>query len=557
MWTFGVVLQTNPPASRVIELRPAGRAARLQLTCGRSTRTCCGRSRTSSTARSWPQTRKVMVGPMVTNPATRDWTVTASTLRDAERDVRQPDHLRHRARRLRGARRCTASRRTLATLREAIHVIRELANGRAVEHQGRDAAASVGRRAAGLTCGSPRTARRRWRWPARSATGSSCSSPTPTSRAWTIAAVREAAAAAGTRSGVESQICVAAPGVRRRRPGRTCATSAAGSAAWSATTSPTSSPGTARARSRCPAALTDYIAGRHGLRLQRARAGREHARRVRARRDRRPVLHPRARRAARRAAHRAGATSASTSSPSTCSTTARTRPWRPTASVIPAVNPAAAVWCVRPMVTRSAGCPTFARPGVLVTVGDLVEDVVVLVRRRRPGTRRDNPAVIHRTSGGSAANVAAFASPCGARPVHRLRRGRPGRRALSASWRAAASMCGCSGAGGPGRSSCSSTATASAPCTRTAPPPPSWPTCRPPGCGRRLPARAVVRLRGRACGVRRAAAHRRRGPGGHPRLADASSTGMIGEYGVGRYLDLVDAIRPAVLLRQRARGPAA
>ena len=39
--------------------------------------------------------------------------------------------------------------------------------------------------------------------------------------------------------------CVAAPDVRRRTTGRTCATSAAGSAAWSATTSPTSWPSTA------------------------------------------------------------------------------------------------------------------------------------------------------------------------------------------------------------------------------------------------------------------------------------------------------------------------
>ena len=42
--------------------------------------------------------------------------------------------------------------------------------------------------------------------------------------------------------------------------------------------------------------LTDYIAGRAGLRLQRARPRGQHARRVRARRDRRPVLPPRHRR---------------------------------------------------------------------------------------------------------------------------------------------------------------------------------------------------------------------------------------------------------------------
>src|SRR5580704_10603581 len=49
------------------------------------------------------------------------------------------------------------------------------------------------------------------------------------------------------------------------------------------------------------------------------------------------------------------------------------------------------------------------RPGVLVAVGDLVEDIVVWAAGpARHAT--DNAAVIRRTRGGSAANVAAFAS---------------------------------------------------------------------------------------------------------------------------------------------------
>ena len=46
-------------------------------------------------------------------------------------------------------------------------------------------------------------------------------------------------------------------------------------------------------RARVPQALTDYIKGRAGLRLQRARPGREHPHRLRPGRDHRPVLHPR------------------------------------------------------------------------------------------------------------------------------------------------------------------------------------------------------------------------------------------------------------------------
>ena len=51
---IGVVLQTNPPGGAGGRAGPPGRAARASATCGRSTRTCCGRSRSSSTARSWP-----------------------------------------------------------------------------------------------------------------------------------------------------------------------------------------------------------------------------------------------------------------------------------------------------------------------------------------------------------------------------------------------------------------------------------------------------------------------------------------------------------------------
>ena len=69
--------------------------------------------------------------------------------------------------------------------------------------------------------------------------------------------------------------------------------------------------------------------GPRGLRLQPARPGRQHARRVRARRDRRPLLHPRPGRASSSAGWPSCASSASTSSRSTSSTTPRTtRCWR-------------------------------------------------------------------------------------------------------------------------------------------------------------------------------------------------------------------------------------
>src|SRR6202048_5132190 len=131
---IGVVLQTNPPAARVVEL---ARQAELY-----------GFSHvwTFESHLLWEEpfviysqilgvTRKVKVGPMVTNPATRDWTVTASlfaTLNEMFGNrtvcgIGRGD----------SAVRVTNGRPvTLATLREGIGVIRELANGRSAEYNG-------------------------------------------------------------------------------------------------------------------------------------------------------------------------------------------------------------------------------------------------------------------------------------------------------------------------------------------------------------------------------------------------------------------------------------
>ena len=128
---FGVVLQTNPPAARTIEL------ARLAETHG------FDYVWTFDSHLLWQEpfviysailaaTRKVMVGPMVTNPATRDWTVLASlfaTLNEmyGNRTVCGIGRGDSAVRTLNGR------PANLATLREAIHVIRELANDRSVE----------------------------------------------------------------------------------------------------------------------------------------------------------------------------------------------------------------------------------------------------------------------------------------------------------------------------------------------------------------------------------------------------------------------------------------
>jgi probable F420-dependent oxidoreductase len=131
---FGVVLQTNPPAWRTVQLAELSEAYGFDYVW------------TFDSHLLWQEpyviysqilsrTNRVMVGPMVTNPATRDWTVTASlfaTLNEMFGNrticgIGRGD----------SAVRVTNGRPTsLREVREAAHVIRELANCRPVDYHG-------------------------------------------------------------------------------------------------------------------------------------------------------------------------------------------------------------------------------------------------------------------------------------------------------------------------------------------------------------------------------------------------------------------------------------
>ena len=138
---FGAVLQTNPPASRTIHL------AKLAEQHGFS------HVWTFDSHLLWQEpyviysqilaeTRRVKVGPFVTNPATRDWTVTASVF--ATLNEMYGNRTVVGIGRGDSAVRVTNGKpTTLAELRESIHVIRELGNSRAVEYNGADAAVPV------------------------------------------------------------------------------------------------------------------------------------------------------------------------------------------------------------------------------------------------------------------------------------------------------------------------------------------------------------------------------------------------------------------------------
>src|SRR3954466_1073321 len=204
---FGVVLQTNPPASRTVEL------ARLAELHGFS------HVWTFDSHLLWEEpfviysqilaaTRRVVVGPMVTNPATRDWTVTASlfaTLNEMYGNrticgIGRGDS---------AVRVTNGSPTTLQTLRDSIHVIRELANGREVEYKGSTLrfpwagksrceiwVAAYGPKALALT--------------GEVGDGFILQLADPSIVEWTIGAVRDAAKNAG-RDADDLKMCVAAP----------------------------------------------------------------------------------------------------------------------------------------------------------------------------------------------------------------------------------------------------------------------------------------------------------------------------------------------------------
>src|SRR6478752_10284426 len=131
---FGAVLQTNPPSARTVQL------AKLAENHGFT------HVWTFDSHLLWQEpyviysailaeTRKVKVGPFVTNPATRDWTVTASTF--ATLNEMYGNRTVVGIGRGDSAVRVTNGKpTTLAELRESIHVIRELTNSRSVEYNG-------------------------------------------------------------------------------------------------------------------------------------------------------------------------------------------------------------------------------------------------------------------------------------------------------------------------------------------------------------------------------------------------------------------------------------
>jgi probable F420-dependent oxidoreductase len=204
---IGVVLQNDPPAMRVVELAKKAEAAGFSHVWTFDSHVLWQEPFVIY-SKILDETSRVMVGPMVTNPGTRDWTVTASlfaTLNEmyGNRTIcgigRGDSALRVLGK----------TPQTLAELRECVQVVKGLGNGGTVTLRGQQLrftwapesrlevwVAAYGPKALALT--------------GEVGDGYILQLADPDIAAWMIGAVRAAASRAG-RDPASITLCVAAP----------------------------------------------------------------------------------------------------------------------------------------------------------------------------------------------------------------------------------------------------------------------------------------------------------------------------------------------------------
>lgn len=269
---FGIVLQTNPPATRTVHLAATAEEYGFSHVWTFDSHLLWQEPYVIHSA-ILAETRSIKVGPFVTNPATRDWTVTASVF--ATLNEMYGNRTVCGIGRGDSAVRVTGGApTTLQTLRESVHVIRELANSRPVDYRGTEVRfpwsqgselevwmAAYGPKALALT--------------GQVADGFILQLADLDIAAWMIGAVRQAATDAG-RDPDEITICVAAPmyiGTDTTHMREQCRWF--GGMVGNHVADIVARYGTTGA---VPRALTDYIAGRHGYDYsEHGRAGNTHA----------------------------------------------------------------------------------------------------------------------------------------------------------------------------------------------------------------------------------------------------------------------------------------
>jgi probable F420-dependent oxidoreductase len=131
---FGVVLQTNPPAARTVQLATLAEAHGFSHVWTFDSHLLWEEPYVIYSA-ILAQTKRVTVGPFVANPSTRDWTVTASVFATLN-EMYGNRTICGIGRGDSAVRVTNGQPASLAELRDAIHVIRELGNSRPVEYNG-------------------------------------------------------------------------------------------------------------------------------------------------------------------------------------------------------------------------------------------------------------------------------------------------------------------------------------------------------------------------------------------------------------------------------------
>ncbi|MGW3950296.1 TIGR03842 family LLM class F420-dependent oxidoreductase [Streptomyces sp. NPDC004752] len=205
---FGLVLQTDPPASGVVDLMKRAEAA--GFTHGWTFDSCVlWQEPFVIYSRILAETERLIVGPMVTNPGTRTWEVTASTFATLN-DMYGNRTVCGIGRGDSAMRVAGRTPNTLARLSGAMKVIRALGRGEEADLGGTVVRFPWVRPGAEVPVWMAAYGPKALKMTGEEADGFILQLADPFLTEWMVKAVRDAAVAAG-RSADEVKICVAAP----------------------------------------------------------------------------------------------------------------------------------------------------------------------------------------------------------------------------------------------------------------------------------------------------------------------------------------------------------
>ena len=208
MMDFGVVLQTNPPVHEVVELAKRAEANGFTHVWVFDS-PVLWQEPFVVLSRILAETERLIVGPMVTNPGSRDWTVLASTFATLN-DQYGPRTICGMGRGDSALRYIGRKPRTLAEMVEAMRVVKGLVAGEGVAYQGKEIRFPWLERGWDLPVWGAGYGPRALDCIGRHADGFILQLADPQILEWTVGAVAQAAAAEGREPGAVAT-CVAAP----------------------------------------------------------------------------------------------------------------------------------------------------------------------------------------------------------------------------------------------------------------------------------------------------------------------------------------------------------